>query len=310
MLITPNFAVYPRDIDGNIIGGSNNLNNIENLKSAQVNHLGFDNGRINGIGRWMFTKDISNLKNEEALMNSFDFSTRKAIRKTIKNRIIIKQLDYDELDQFKQLTEITSKRLQYRDRNLNYYQSLKTHFKDNCKVISAQLDVMAYRQSLVEEADELTRNIEDYKKQIAEQHSSKKIVNRLKVAEQELEVLYKHIEEAQSLEDGAIINIGAVIFMVHSNEMTALFAGNDADYFGFNGSHAIHYAAICEAVKLNLDRYNFYGTRGPYMNVEEDGVYRFKKGFGGQVLEQPGNFELIVNPFMNQLYQIIHKIKS
>lgn len=309
-LITPNFEVYPRDINGEIVGENDHLNWIDHLQKANVNHLGFDNGKINGIGRWMFVKDLTTITNEDELMLSFDHSTRKAIRKTIKDKIDVEELDVEQLATFKQLSEITAERRQFKDRSLSYYESLKRHFGEQCKVLIAQFDVKNYYASLLSEQQQLQEDIKSLEDHFFHQKASKKMTNRLSIAQDNLRVIDQRIAEAQDFKDRESINIGGVIYTIHSNEMTALFAGNDAEFFGFNATHAIHYVALKQAVKQELTRFNFYGTQGPFCGIKDDGVYRFKKGFGGYVLEQPGNFELIVNPFMNKLYRLIQSIKS
>ncbi len=309
-LITPNFEVYPRDINGDIVGGEHHLAWIDHLEQANVKHLGFDNGKINGIGRWMFVKDLSTITNDEELMLSFDHSTRKAIRKTIKDKIEVVDLDVEQLGRFKQLSKITAERRQFKDRSLDYYESLKKHFGNQCQVLIAQFDVKNYYASLQSEQQQLQEDIKSLEDRIRQQKASKKMTNRLSIAQDNLRVIDQRIDEAKGFKDRESIDIGGVIYTIHSNEMTALFAGNDADFFGFNATHAIHYVALKLAVQQELTRFNFYGTQGPFCGVEDDGVYRFKKGFGGHVLEQPGNFELIINPLMNKLYRLIQSIKS
>ena len=64
------------------------------------------------------------------------------------------------------------------------------------------------------------------------------------------------------------------------------------------------------ALENKSTSYNFYGTQGKYAEANDLGVYNFKKGFGGYVLEQPGNFELEVMPLINKVYQSIHKLRT
>lgn len=310
VLITPNFPVYLRDIDAEIIGNTNNLAFIENLEKANVKHRGFDNSPINGIGRWLFMKDFSDLLSVDDLMNSFDHPTRKAIRKTIKDQIEVIEIEEDEMHIFKELMEKTSQRRDFKDRPLNYYQSLKRVFKDDCKVLVAKLNVENYSDSIHQQYKQVEYEVNELQHQIETTNVSKKIVNKHRVACENLAVLKKRKEELVLFTNRKEVTLGGVIYIVYGNELTALFAGNDDKYFGFNGTHAIHYYAMSKAVELKLQRFNFYGTAGKFSGSNDEGVYKFKKGFGGYVLEQPGDFELEVLPLLNKMYNLIHKIKN
>ncbi len=309
LLVTPNFEVFSRDIEGEKTGEVNHLNWIKHLNKVGVKHLGFDNSKINGIGRWLFIKDFSNLETEDDLMASFDHSTRKAIRKTIKDQIEVYQVGLDEIDEFKKLTKQTSKRRDFKDRSLDYYYNLKRNFGDNCKVYLAKFNVEAYINALTTQSQELEAEISEVETLIATQNASKKIMNRLRIAKENLEVLKKRLAETEGFSDEKAVTIGGVIYIVHGRELTALFAGNDDKYFGFNGTHAIHSVAMREALSEDLERFNFYGTSGKFSGHDDDGIYRFKKGFGGYILEQPGNFELPIIPWINRLYHFSRKFR-
>lgn len=309
-LITPNFPVYYRDINAEIISEKNNLRYLDNLNKASVKHRGFDNSPINGIGRWLFMKDFSDLLSVDDLMNSFDHPTRKAIRKTFKDQVEVIEIEEDEMIIFKKLMEKTSERRDFKDRPLEYYQSLKRIFKDECKVLVAKLNVENYNDSITRQFRQLEIEIDELQDQIETSNVSKKIINKHRVATENLEVIKKRQEELALFGTQKEVILGGVIYIVYGKELTALFAGNDDKYFGFNGTHAIHYHAMSKAVENKLLRFNFYGTSGKFSGSNDEGVYKFKKGFGGYVLEQPGDFELEVLPLMNKMYKLLHNIKN
>ena len=69
-------------------------------------------------------------------------------------------------------------------------------------------------------------------------------------------------------------------------------------------------------IKNNIPKYNFYGIDGNFdkNNNEMYGIYEFKRGFGGNVEELIGEFDLIINKFWYRTYKIAfgayHKIKN
>ena len=73
--------------------------------------------------------------------------------------------------------------------------------------------------------------------------------------------------------------------------------------------YLIQWTAICYAVDKGYKLFNFYGIDG---NLNEDGemhgVYEFKRGFGGEVREYIGEFDLVVSKFYYFLYNAAFKI--
>ncbi|RLC35365.1 peptidoglycan bridge formation protein FemAB [Candidatus Shapirobacteria bacterium] len=70
-----------------------------------------------------------------------------------------------------------------------------------------------------------------------------------------------------------------------------------------------------EAVKLgkksNCKSFDMWGSLGPNAQVGENGYgfHRFKKGFGGQLVQFVGTYDLIINPALYKLYNIVDKYR-
>lgn len=84
------------------------------------------------------------------------------------------------------------------------------------------------------------------------------------------------------------IPLAASMFVNDGREMVYLYSGSLRSLQRYNGSYLIQWEMIKEAIKLGLERYNFYGTKP----VEGNGVYLFKQGFRGQIEELLGTFAL------------------
>ena len=76
-------------------------------------------------------------------------------------------------------------------------------------------------------------------------------------------------------------------------------------YKEFLSFYTIHWELIKYAIKNGYKKYNFYGISGDFKNKEDElyGLYDFKRGFGGNVEEYIGEFDLIINKPMYLLYQ-------
>lgn len=107
--------------------------------------------------------------------------------------------------------------------------------------------------------------------------------------------------------------LSAAMFLLYGDEVVYLFSGSDEKYMkAYNAQYALQWHIIQYAAEHHFKRYNFYGIHGlPNANTKEnDGVYEFKKGFGGQVLEYIGTWELPIDLKFYQLKKFLSKLKN
>ena len=78
----------------------------------------------------------------------------------------------------------------------------------------------------------------------------------------------------------------------------------------FNAPYALQWTMMQYGMEHGFDQYNFYGISGIFNESAEDwGIYEFKRGFSGYVIELIGDFQYICKPGMYRLYQFLRKIK-
>ena len=99
----------------------------------------------------------------------------------------------------------------------------------------------------------------------------------------------------------------------------ALLFYQDTMYYAYGGSAEIHretmpnYLLHYEAIKIGRERkMKNYDLWGAYKLSPEEkdpwfGIYRFKKGFGGQLLTYPQSFDIIFHPLFYFAYQLFSK---
>ena len=105
--------------------------------------------------------------------------------------------------------------------------------------------------------------------------------------------------------------IAAAMFMTYGDEVIYLFSGSDEKYMKeYNAQYAIQWHMIKYALGHGFKRYNFYGIQGlPDPNKPGYGIYRFKKGFGGRVIELLGAYDLPLSPLYS-LHKCLSKIRG
>ncbi|MBR2710761.1 peptidoglycan bridge formation glycyltransferase FemA/FemB family protein [Candidatus Saccharibacteria bacterium] len=105
--------------------------------------------------------------------------------------------------------------------------------------------------------------------------------------------------------------LSAAMFMTYGDEVIYLFSGSDEKYMKeYNAQYLIQWYMIKYAAEHNFERYNFYGINGlPDPASPDYGIYSFKKGFGGQVIELIGTFDLVLSP-LYYLHDLLQKTKA
>ena len=123
--------------------------------------------------------------------------------------------------------------------------------------------------------------------------------------ENELEKAKKFKEEYPNGKD-----IGCLLSLRSGNEYLTLSSGILADYKEFTPKYLMYEHHIKEAYKEGFKYCNFYGITGDFNpKGKYYGIYEFKKGFGGNVIEYIGEFDLKVSLFYN-IYRLLKKIKN
>lgn len=307
VVVTPNFEVKSRDENGVETNEFNNEAFINNLKAVGLNHQGFENTLINGVGRWMFVKDMSEINDEKQMMKSLKQSARTLINRTSKMPMVIKELKPDEIDIFIDLMEHTAQRRDFDNRNTNFYHHMMTEFGNDLRMLVAMINFDEYQKQLREDEIEYLEE----KSQLEQNLNRKKNRGKLNEVNIQLTSIRKRLAELSEMEfEDELTPLAGAMFVRYGDEVTYLYSGAYEKYFNYDGPYALQKEALLWALDQEVIRYNLYGTMGEYSGSEEVGVHSFKKGFNGHVIEQPGNFVIVVSPLMNSLYSIVHKIRS
>ncbi len=242
--ISPYYELVERDRHGEPKEGGFN----HEATAKTLRNLGFIELKEASQPKYMYAVDLND-KSADELMADFKSNTRGHIRKAEKMGVTVRELKREELNIFKEITESTSKRREFEDKPLKYYEQMYDLFVPRGEVLF-----------LVAEADG--------------------------------------------------VPMSAAMFMLYGDEVVYLFSGSDEKYMkDYNAQYELQWHMIKLAAEKKFKRYNFYGIHGLPDDNHPDGVYEFKKGFGGQVLEYVGTWELPVDHKFYQLKKALKKFK-
>lgn len=301
--IDPYVEYKTRDIDGNIVeGGVDNSKVVENLKKLGFKHYGFNKDISKELQpRWMYVLDLKG-KTEDEIFSNFSKHYRKTIRRTEKQGLVVERISKDKLMDYKKIMEHTSARRDFIDRPYSYYENMYDKIGENLIINVCYLDTNLGINKFKDEIKKIEgyqdikdyhlKDIEDYKKKI-------------------------ELYESYQKKYGDKIPLAGTMSIVCGKEYLNLFGGAYEEFMHYDAQYLIKWHTMKEALNLGCEIYNFYGISGNFEKENNDmyGVYEFKRGFGGRVVELIGEFDLIISKpkyclynFMFKTYKIVKKI--
>ncbi len=303
--IDPYVIYKERDIDGNIVeGGVDNSSVVEQLLSLGYKKVPTPNKEQVG---WMFSLGLEG-KTEEQIQKEMKPNTRNTIRKAEKIGIDMREISYDELDEFQSIMEETSKRKGFSNRDISYYQEMYNlfHDSDEVKYFITSLDLKKYVKGLEEEYKEKEEKINALSDAKYNEGQKKNLENE----KASLEKRIKEAEEIMTSTGKEKINLSGSMFMLIQPEVIYLSSGNYEEYMKFNSQYLIQWELIKYGIAHGFKKHNFYGIPEDINTHPKDyGIYEFKRGFNGYVEELIGEYELPIKPHY-YLFKLIHKIKK
>ena len=303
--IDPYVIYKQRDIDGNIVeGGENNEDVINSLKELGFKRVKEEN--MEQVG-WMFSLDLEG-KTEDQIMKEMKPNTRNNIRKTEKFGITVNEISYDELDRFQSIMEETSKRKGFANRKLSYYQEMYNlfHNSNEVKYFITEMNMKEYTNRLEKEKEEKQDKLNSLSEAKYNDGEKKNLNN-------EIDSIDKRIKESQEIMEKTgkdIITLSGSMFMLIQPEIIYLSSGNYEEYLKYNSQYLIQWELIKYGIKNGFKKHNFYGIPANINEHPKDyGIYEFKRGFNGYVEELIGEYELPISKIY-YIMKLIHKIRG
>lgn len=305
--IDPYIVKVERDKNANVVeGGLNNNHFIDFLKS-----IGYKKTKEMPLqAQWMYRINIKN-KTYDEIMKDMTSKTRQMIRKNEKNGVVIREGNYDDLGEFLDIFEKTSNRRNFMTRELKYYQDMYNAYSkgNHFKLVFADIDIKGKLTNLENDKKEIYSFLNKVKKD-KEKNINKVSDKKVEEKEKELSTLndrIKHYEEMLK-KYGERKTISGIIYINYGKEVLSFIGGVYEEFMEYQPFYTIHYEMIKYAIDNKYDYYNFYGISGDF-NPKSSmyGVYQFKRGFGGEVVELIGEYDKKISP-LYYLYKLVYKL--
>ena len=305
--INPYVKYQEHDIDGNVIENTKNNDLLNKLKELGFIHQGFYitmDEKKDLEPRWLSSLNLEN-KTADEIFKEMRTTTRQRIRHSEKNCLNIIECQYDDLKEFKSLMQHTADRREFIDRPLSYYQNLYNVLsKENLvKILLVEINFKELLEKTERELEILLAKLEEAKdnpKKLKQYNELEKEINAAKKKKEELQ---KHLAE-----HGEKKIIAGGLYMLYGKQLVYLLGASYKEFMKYNSQYLLQWKMINYAIDNNYQTFNFYGIDGDFnKDAKNYGLFDFKRGFGCEVVELIGEFDLVINKPMYILYNVAFK---
>ena len=316
LTIDPNVIYRVRSSEGDILNDDKEKNDelVNNLISLGYKHFGFNKYLESLQVRWEYRLNLD--RPYEEISKDFSKSTRKNIESCFKKGLLVRRGKIEDLPSMEQIFESTSKRKDFFYRSLEYYQKMYKHMHDLMTIYIAYLDPEIYLNHTEELLKEENNNNDEIKKKMETSCVGNKLIHQKEVSDNLIKKYEEELEKAKKFKkdypNGK--DVGVLLSMKSGDEYLTLSSGLLEEYKSFTPKYALYDYHIKDAYKMGYKYVDFYGITGDFEKTNPYyGIYEFKKGFNGNVVELVGQFSLKITNFYdiyNFLKKVKHKIKK
>jgi len=105
--------------------------------------------------------------------------------------------------------------------------------------------------------------------------------------------------------------LAAIIVLFREKTATYLYGASSNNKRNLMAPYALQWKAVQDAKDADCEYYDFFGIP-PYddPNHPMAGLYRFKTGFGGQIIHRPGSWDYVYKPFFYTFFNIAERLRK
>lgn len=311
IIIDPNLVYRVRNNDGSIMDNDNQDDEaFNNLIDLGYKHFGFNIYIETLQARWGYRLKLD--RPYEELKKNFSKSTRKNIDACYKKGLQVRKGTINDLDSMTELFDSTARRKDFQSRSLEYYKKMYKHMGNLMNIYIAYIDPEVYIKSVKENLEKEEKNNQDILKKMNTSMVGHKLKQQKETSDNLIEKYKNELQEAKEFKKNnpSGKDIAALLSLKSGKEYLTLSSGSLEAYRKFTPKYAMYDHHIKDAYEMGYEWIDFYGISGCFdKNDKFYGIYEFKKGFGGNVIELIGQFELKVTNVYN-IYNFLKKVKN
>lgn len=253
-------------------------------------HLGFYDNFEGMQPRHTF--QISTSTDYKSIADNMSSHAKRNIKFANKQQCLsIKEATIADLEEFYNLLCLTATRDKFGIRDISYFKQLVTELSDQVRLTLAQVDLELL-------ASELRLNSERLQKQLSKLEAKNASPNQISNISNQITANSERLRETEKLLESGVCKMYLAANLSFTSDLRMWYLyGASSDCLKFLKSpyllmdEMIHYA-----VDNNYEYYDLYGVSGVFEKSHPDyGLYQFKSGLGGELVEFIGEFDLVLN---------------
>lgn len=289
--------------------GFNNYHVIENLNASGFKHLGFNKGFETLKPRWNVILRVKGSSKD--VFEEFGKDIKSKIRKSQNMGVNVIKGTSEDLQKF--YSYVAKKHT----RNLKYYQDFYKIFKENdmCELYFAHLDSQKFLERSREQYDEelIRNNALLEQMQNNKQGSLESIINKKMVSDAAISQYKENIVTATKVlglyPEGITLSTSFII--KYKSEIFFLIDGFNKNSEIVTSTNLLRYEIMKHYIDKGYNIINMNGITGNFNPKNKYyGLYKSKIGYGGDVVEYIGEFDLVIKRFIYNIYRYIKPLQS
>jgi len=307
--IDPDIKRHNLDVDGNIDDSYNNYHLMKELTKLGYKHKGFNTEFVNEQPRFTFRLNLEDdFENIYARMHA---TTRKILNKKNQYDLTTYIGTIKDIPDFYITMEETAEREGLACNPIKYYeefyQILNEHGMSDIYVVKANISKLkAIYQSKI---DDLNKDIKELETKSF--GNKQKTENKISEYKNEIGKVQKDFDLVNSIKDEEAV-LSSIITVKYNDKVWTIHGGNTTLLRNLNSNYWLYYTIIKDAHDNGYKVIDFFGTSGianPDKSNPVYGIHNFKKRLGGEYTEFIGEYDLVCNKLMYDLYNLIVPIR-
>lgn len=250
--------------------------------------------------RCTYSKQLTGDITEQNLLKNISQIARYTINKTIKEGVLVREIDiFNDNDAkiFDEINRDTENRINFSIRDNNYFKYLKNEIKNKLHLLISYIDCDLFINKTKETIITLENERADLSEKLEQgKVNPKKTTNKIKELDENIAIWYKKIDKIKELkeQEGNIINLSCASFIESGQDLIYFSSGAMHKFHRFEGPYAVLYYMMNYAIKNKFKHFNFFGTSKDFTseNSTDYGVLQFKRNFNGNIEYFMDNYEL------------------
>ncbi len=303
--IDPDIKRHNLDVDGNVDDSYNNYALMRELSKLGYKHKGFNTEFVNEQPRFTFRLNLEDeFENIYARMHA---TTRKILNKKNQYDLITYVGTVKDIPDFYITMEETAEREGLACNPIKYYkefyQILNERGMSDIYVVKA--DINKLKTIYQNKIDELNKDINDLETKSF--GNKQKTENKIVEYKNEIGKVQKDYDLVNSITEEEVV-LSSIITVKYNDKVWTIHGGNTTLLRNLNSNYWLYYTIIKDAHDNGYKVIDFFGTSGianPDKSNPVYGIHNFKKRLGGEYTEFIGEYDLVCNKLMYDLYNLV-----